>query len=367
MAKCPQLGIILFLLLFLPVTPLQAQTSGELPTVRGKVLDVQTEQLGLEPETNWEIQLVTIRLGSGPQKNQTITLSNPLTGHPFYDLRVKAGDRVVLQTENPNDPGAEYDLLDYSRGAPLWTITVLFVLLVVLIGGFQGLKAIFSLLMMGAVIVFMILPLILKGFNPIIVTVGLCSALTGLFILLIAGYSKKTLAAVSGTVGGLIAAGLLAFAVGGAGYLTGLAAPEAQTLHFMDYNINFQGILFSGMIIGALGAILDVGISIASSMEQIKEADPKTDFSTLFGRGLRVGRDLIATMSNTLILAYVGSSLPLLLLVVATESSWSQMLNLELMATEIVRALAGSIGLTLAIPITALISALLFVQTQDKG
>lgn len=98
-------------------------------------------------------------------------------------------------------------------------------------------------------------------------------------------------------------------------------------LEYMGASIDFQGLLFSGMIIGALGAILDVGISIASSMEQIREADPETDFTTLFGRGILVGRDLISTMSNTLILAYVGSSLPLLLLFQASESSWSEVLN----------------------------------------
>lgn len=138
-------------------------------------------------------------------------------------------------------------------------------------------------------------------------------------------------------------------------------------LQFMDASIDFQGLLFSGMIIGALGAILDVGISIASAMEQIKEADPKTSFKMLFTRGISVGKDLIATMSNTLILAYVGSSLPLLLLFQASGSNWSEVLNMDMVASEIIRAMTGSIGLTLAIPITALVSALLFVEPQDKS
>src|SRR5690606_14207238 len=126
-------------------------------------------------------------------------------------------------------------------------------------------------------------------------------------------------------------------------------------------------VLFAGIIVGALGAILDVGISIASAMEQIKEADPATDFLTLLTRGILVGRDKIATMSNTLILAYVGSSLPLLLLFLASHTSWRQVLNLDLVAAEVVRAMAGSIGLTLAIPVTALVAAFLFVQPEHKG
>lgn len=341
----------------------RAAASNVAAPVRGRVLAVENNLPGWE----WETQFVTVRLTTGPNKNETITLLNTLTGHPYFDLRVKRGDRVVLEADTSSDAIPRYYLVDYSRRGPLWGITLLFALAIAFIGGKQGLKAILSLLVMGVVIVFMILPLILKGYNAILVTVGLSSALTGLFILLLSGRSKKTLAAAAGTVGGLIMAGLLAYVVGKTGYLTGLSTEEAQTLHFMHEQINFQGVLLSGMIIGALGAILDVGISIASAMEQIKEADPTTDFQTLFTRGLLVGRDLIATMSNTLILAYVGSALPLLLLVLATESNWGQILNTELMATEIVRAMAGSIGLTLAIPITAFASALLFVQPQHKS
>src|SRR5690606_1056427 len=219
----------------------------------------------------------------------------------------------------------------------------------------------------GLIILTVILPIILKGFNPIVVTVGLSSVLTGLLILFITGPTRKTAAAIMGTVGGLLAAGLLAYAAGKASSLTGLSSGEAQILQFMSSSLDFQGLLFSGIIIGALGAILDVGISIASAMEQIKAADPDTDFLTLFTRGILVGRDMIATMSNTLILAYVGSSLPLLLLFQVSSTSWKEVFNLDMVASEVVRAMAGSIGLTLAIPITALVSAFLFVHAEHKS
>ncbi|HKM42497.1 MAG TPA: YibE/F family protein, partial [Limnochordia bacterium] len=326
---------------------------------QGRVLRV--EAAGPQPyeEEVWESQIVTVRLLNGPHKNQTIEILHTLTGHPYFDLVVKAGDKVILEADFSGTT-PDYYLSDYARGTPLAIITALFILSVIVIGGRQGVKAVFSLIGMGIVIVTMILPLVLRGYNPIFVTVGLSSLMTLFFILFVSGYSKKTAAAVCGTVGGLLTAGLLAFVIGKAGYLTGLSSSEAQILQYMDTSIDFQGLLFSGMIVGALGAILDVGISIASSMEQIKEADPTTDFKTLFTRGIAVGKDLIATMSNTLILAYVGSSLPLLLLFQASDSSWSDVLNLDMVASEIIRAMAGSIGLTLAIPITAFVSALLF-------
>ncbi len=335
-------------------------------TYQARVISVNSAVPQPYAEEGWESQIITVRLLSGPHKNQNIEILHTLTGHPYHDLVVSEGNRVIVEGDfSGTDP--EYYLSDFARGTPLAVVTILFILSVVLIGGRQGVKAVISLVGMGVVIVTMILPLVLRGYNPIVVTVGLSSVLTGLFILFVAGYSKKTAAAVCGTVGGLVTAGILAYIGGVAGHLTGLASSEAQMLQYIDSSIDFQGLLFSGMIIGALGAILDVGISIASAMEQIKEADPTTDFKTLFSRGILVGRDLIATMSNTLILAYVGSSLPLLLLFHASQSSWSEVLNLDMVASEVIRAMTGSIGLTLAIPITALVSALLLVKPQDKS
>lgn len=366
MKKYIHLMCILFLILSLTGSIFAATSQTGPSSYQGRILSVESAKLQPYHEEGWETQVLTVRLLSGPKKSETITILHTLTGHPFFDLKVKRGDRVVVQ---PDLSGAtsDYVLTDFSRRNPLVIITLLFILSVILIGGRQGVKAILSLVGMGIVIVTMILPMVLKGYNPILVTVGLSSALTVLFIVFIGGYSKKTVAAICGTVGGLLASGFLAFVVGKTSYLSGLSSGEAQMLQYLDSSIDFQGLLFSGIIIGALGAILDVGISISSAMEQIKEADPETDFKTLFSRGILVGRDLIATMSNTLILAYVGSSLPLLLLFQANQSNWGEVFNLDLVASEVVRAMTGSIGLTLAIPITAFVSAVLFVKPQNKG
>lgn len=344
----------------------QAQAEPEFSTYEGRVLRVQALDPQPYHEEGWEEQLVTVELLSGPYKGQTVEILHTLTGHPYFDLRVREGQRVILQADETG-PQPQFFLADLSRTRPLAVITALFILAVIAVGGRQGVKAIISLVGMGLIILTMILPLILKGFNPIVVTVGLSSVLTGLLILFITGPTRKTAAAIMGTVGGLLAAGLLAYAAGKASSLTGLSSGEAQILQFMSSSLDFQGLLFSGIIIGALGAILDVGISIASAMEQIKEADPETDFTTLFTRGILVGRDMIATMSNTLILAYVGSSLPLLLLFQVSSTSWKEVFNLDMVASEVVRAMAGSIGLTLAIPITALVSAFLFVHAEHKS
>lgn len=358
--------LVVFLLMLFSGVTLAAAGLEAVTTFQGRVLEVSSA--GPQPflEDSWESQLVTVRLLSGPHKNSTISVINTLTGHPFFDLKVQKGDKILLEGDF-SGLETEYFITDFSRKLPLAFITLLFTLLVILIGGRQGIKAIVSLIGMGLIIFYMILPLVLRGYNPIVVTVGLSSLITILFVVYVCGYSIKTVAAICGVVGGLFVAGLLAYGVGKASYLSGLSSGEAQTLQFMESGIDFQGLLFSGIILGALGAIFDVGISIASSMEQIKEADPETDFQTLFKRGISIGRDVIATMSNTLILAYVGSSLPLLLLFQASESNWSEVFNLDLVASEVIRAMSGSIGLTLAIPITAFVAAILFVKPQDKS
>lgn len=160
-------------------------------------------------------------------------------------------------------------------------------------------------------------------------------------------------------MGGLLFAGLLAVFVGEMGYLTGLSSHEAQMLQFYDASLNLKGLLFAGMIIGALGAVLDVAMSISSSQEQIKRIQPDVSWNQLVKGGLHVGRDMLGTMANTLILAYLGTSLPLLLLFSVYEASYATIMNLDLMATEVVRALSGSIGLALAIPLTAVLGGFL--------
>ena len=133
-------------------------------------------------------------------------------------------------------------------------------------------------------------------------------------------------------------------------------------MYSMNVNIDFQGLLFSGILIGALGAVMDVGMSIASAIDEVRKVHPEANFGNLFKAGMNVGRDIMGTMSNTLILAYTGSALPLLLLFMAGSIPLAKAINMELVAEEIARALAGSIGLVLCIPVTALVSAAMFTR-----
>jgi len=162
-----------------------------------------------------------------------------------------------------------------------------------------------------------------------------------------------------GTSFGVIIAGIIAFYVGNKASLSGLSAEEATMLMYIPQGIefNFRQLLFAGIIMGSLGAAMDIGISIASSIEEIHKANPRLSRGRLFRSGMNVGKDVMGTMVNTLILAYTGTSIPMLLLFMAYETELSKVFNLDVIATEVVRSLSGSIGLILTIPITALFAS----------
>ncbi len=177
-------------------------------------------------------------------------------------------------------------------------------------------------------------------------------------MLLIVGRNRKTISAILGTVIGLLISGLVVFVIGNASSLTGLSGDEAQMLAYIPQNISldFKGILYAGIIIGALGAIMDVTVSVASSMYEIETVQPKITRKALIKSGLNIGRDIMGSMSNTLILAYTGGAIHLMLLFNAFNLSFTEIINMDLIASEIIRAIAGSTGLILAIPLTAVIA-----------
>lgn len=204
-----------------------------------------------------------------------------------------------------------------------------------------------------------ILPLLLQGYEPIPVATLSAIAIIVFTLLVIGGLNAKTFSAIVGTVCGVSVAGLLALWVGEISHLTGFSSEEAQMLFFMEQTINIRGLLFAGIIIGSLGAVTDVGMSVASAASEISCVNPQIRPYQLTRAALNVGRDIMGTMSNTLVLAYVGGAMPLLLLLVGYEMEWLKIINLDLIATEFVRGIAGTIGLIASIPVTAAIAGFL--------
>ncbi|MEA3493361.1 MAG: YibE/F family protein [Candidatus Margulisiibacteriota bacterium] len=316
--------------------------------------------------TGGESQDVILKITSGKYKDKIVEVQHITSSMMGGQMVIKLGDKVILYIdEHPSKAESEdgspvISIADYARDFPIYLLALLYAILLVVIGGIRGLKSLLSLIITICLIFLVLFPLTLWGFNPLLVSILLAGAVSVIVFLIIGGRSVKSFSAAIGTIIGVAIAGLLAYVVGNMVHLSGLSSEEARILLYsMELKINYQGLIFGSILIGALGAIMDVGMSIASVVEEVHKVHPKVNFRNLFDAGMNVGKDVMGTMSNTLILAYTGSALPLLLLLVANNMSFSKILNMEMIAVEAVRALAGSIGLVLCIPVTAFVSALM--------
>ncbi len=330
--------------------------------VVGKVLEVTKPRINKEllGSTGMvsNLQTVKLRIIEGALSGKEFIIDNELTDNPAYNVEVEPGQEVVVALDQKPDGTLEINIADYNRTPVLTWLLAAFLIAFLVFGGKQGVKSLLALLITVLLVACVLLPLSLQGFNPLMVSVFICLAATATSILLIGGFTKKSLAAIMGTIGGVIVAGIAAQLVIWYAPLTGLSSEEAQILRgsvLVQKPPFYSGLLAAGMLIGALGVIMDVGISIASAVSEISKADAKMTMKELYDSGMNVGRDIMGTMTNTLILAYTGGALPLLLL--ATQMPSIKLVNLDLFATEVASALSGSLGLVFTIPLTAIVAA----------
>lgn len=326
---------------------------------KGEVLSIEEVESDLSFIN--KIQYVTIEILSGEFKGEVVTeVENVLSDSYVMDIDVEVGQKILLSIETY--PNGERDIYITSevRDSYIMWLVIIFMIVLIYVGKKQGFKTIFTLFITMFFIFMVEIPLLLRGYNAIIVTVVVAIFITVITMSVISGLSKKTLAAIIGTVLGVIIAGGLAIFVSYKVKLTGLSNEEAvMLLNVKDVTFNFRHLLFAGILLGALGAVMDVAMSIASAIDELHNVNSNLSWKRLFDSGMRVGRDIMGTMSNTLILAYTGSMLPLLLLFVSNDDSLLRLINLDLIATEIIRSISGSVGLVLTIPITASIAVIL--------
>jgi uncharacterized membrane protein len=335
--------------------------------VRAKVLEVVKDFPLPEGEFHFRgRQRVTVEITEGPWSGEILQVENYLSGIAALDINYYPNDRVILSLDLENGQITAAYLADLVRENHLFYLLALFIFLLLVIGSFKGLKAVFTLGLTIVGVLYVLIPGLLKGQDPVWLSIQVAAGVTIITLLVIGGINQKSFAAILGTVGGTLMAGVCASLAISAGRLSGLGMEEAQMLQFIPQEtiFNFQGLLFAAMIIGALGAIMDMGMSIASATHEIYLANPRQSLWDLYKAGLNVGRDVIATMSNTLILAYTGSALPLILLIAAHDQPLVKIINLDMIASEVVRALAGSVGVIMSVPITAACASILVRQKR---
>ena len=325
-----------------------------------KILVDNTKDEKVDGSNNMRYQEFTVKILEGKHLNEEYNMRNIIDAVDVYNLYVSPGDKILLDISEDSDGKiTNLHLFDMLRENYLYWVIGLFFVLLVLIGRGKGLKSIVTLLFTALMVIKVLLPLILKGYSPIMTSILVCTLIVAATLLIVSGFNKKTLTAFIGTIGGIIVSGTLALIVGNAAKVTGLANEDAQMLAYLPQklNLDFKGILFAGIIIGCLGAVMDVTMSMASAMHEIREIKPDITKKELIKSGMNIGKDIMGLMSNTLILAQVGASIQLMLLFMAAKTSIHQIINLDMIASEIIRAVVGSIGLVCAIPLTAIVAA----------
>lgn len=289
------------------------------------------------------------------------TLPQPLPGNPpdsMPDFRV--GDRVELYFSPGPGGSRQYVVSDWvRRGALLWLAGIL-LLVAALVGRGKGLRAVLATGLSLAIVVGFVVPAILAGHSPILVSLVGVGGILILAVYFVHGLSWSTTAALFGTLAAVLVTMLFGVVFTEVAHLTGFGSEEAMFIQADASQVNLKGLLLAGLLVGALGALTDVTIVQASLVREFAYVDPSLGLWELYGRGMRVGRDHIGSLVNTLVLAYTGAALPLLILLTLNDFGLARSFNIELVASEVVHTLVGSIGLILAVPVTTLVAALLF-------
>lgn len=335
-----------------------------------KVVDVQYDDAEAQDWTEGRRvgqQQLEVELLSGPWKGLVLDCSNYLSVYSNIDAR--EGTRIIVRLD-VDDETQPYiiSVPNYDRAPMLAGLLLIFAALLVIIGGKKGVMALLGLVYTLLSLWLILIPMVLRGADPILTAILIVALTTTASLFLLTGWSKKTLCASLGCTGGVAVAGLFAAAAGAVSPFNGFNMTEAEdmVLRAFDYDLHISGLFVSGILIASLGAVMDVAMSIASSCWELRELNPQLSRAALFRSGMNIGRDAMGTMANTLILAFAGSSLNTLLLLQVYDYPFIQIFNTDAIAEELIRGVAGSIGIILTVPLVAVLSSQLMKAGENR-
>ena len=324
-------------------------------------------QDNLQPDgTRVGDQRVAVRMTSGVRKGQTIEMTSS-SGY-LFGAACREGLRVIVMQSVAGDTTVS-SVYSQDRGGVLILFALLYLAALVVIGGKQGLKGALGLAFTFLSIIYLYLPLVYLGWPPLWTSVLICAVTTAVTMYLIGGPTRKTVVASVGTVAGVVIAALIAALFGWATGISGWNVSDIETLITLwnTNGINVGELLFAGLLISSLGAVMDVAMSVASSMGEVLAQNPAMHRTALFASGMRIGRDMMGTDSNTLILAFAGGSVSTLLLDYAYDLPVLQILNSNNIGISVMQGLAGSFGVVLAVPVTVALATLLYTARRPAG
>ena len=356
---------IVALLLFVSLTPIrrvQAQNNDQPQDTyyRGRVIKILDE--GLKTNNSIEIPYQTVEtiILDGNLKNKPVTIDHGAVFSIDKSKFVKPGESVVILKTTAADGAPVFQIIDRYRLDTLLPFLALFALAVILLSRWRGVGSMLGMGISLVVIALFIVPRILAGQDPLAVSITGCLIIMSVTLYLAHGFSRQTTVALMATFLTLVITGGISILLVNAMHLTGLGSEDAYSLKLGSLAIvNFRGLLLGGMLIGALGVLDDVTTGLTASVYELHRANSKLSALELMSAGLRVGREHIASLVNTLVLAYAGASLPIFIILVTNPNHyplWS-IINSEMIMEEIVRTLSGSFGLIIAVPLTTVLAA----------
>lgn len=309
-------------------------------------------------------QTVQLELLSGDHAGESVEATS--SSAYLYGVHCTVGMKVIAIVSESNGELVT-SVYGYNRAPALYAIVALFLLSIVVIGGKRGLYSVISLIFTFISILWFFLPAIYRGWSPILAAIVVVILTTLVTMYLVGGFTAKATAAVLGTILGVLAAGVLAWIFGKITHVTGYNVSDIENLIYVQEETGIQvgKLLFAGILIAALGAVMDVSMSISSTLQELHEQNPTMTARQLCRSGMTVGRDMMGTMSNTLILAFAGGSINTIVTFYAYDYEYLQLINLYDMAIEIIQGISASMGVILTVPFVSCIGAWLIVKHRN--
>lgn len=323
-------------------------------------VDETTENV-LCGEMELEVEVLT-----GRYAGEKVKVTNYFSA--LYNVNVEAGDKVSVRIDTVGENQYQVSIYNYYRVPKILGVVGVFVLLLILIGGKKGAKSALGLIFTMVCIIFILLPLSLKGFSALAVTLGIILICNFITFFLVDGISTKTVVASVGSMAGVLCGTLFAAIAAVVMDVTTFQMDEAESLLLISSGtaLKIQDLFICGILIACMGAVMDVSMSITSSIAELHEVNPELGKTQLFRSGMNIGRDAMGTMSNTLILAFAGESLNMMLMIYSYGVTFQQLMNTDFVAIEVIRSIAGSIGIVCTVPLVAIIAAEVYGKKSKR-
>ena len=333
-----------------------------------RVLAVLSDNTEIDPETENVLrgsQELELEILTGRYAGETVQTTNYLSA--FYNVIAREGGKISVSINTVAEDVYSVSVYNYSRDLWIWGALLLFALVLFAVGGKQGLKALLSLGITVFCVIFLLVPLLVqRGWNPLATTIGIIAYTIFVTFVILGGIQVKTMVAALGSLGGVLLAGLMAWSACKVIHISGMNMDEAEALLLtaVDNGLKIRGLYICGILIAAEGAVMDIAMSISSAVAELHAVNPSLTARQLFRSGMNIGRDAMGTMANTLVLAFAGSSLNMMIFIYAYDISYVQLMNTDFVAMEVIRSVSGSIGIVLTVPLVAAISSFLLARRR---